>query len=1714
MTNTDPADGYSENLIATLAGVSGSIGMSSGTTGEILPGATDGSTFAATFSTAQAGTLTGTATFDLTSDGGTGQGSIDGLGQTALPAQAVPLGITVDNYAAPAFEELSGGGALTRNGNNYTLDIGKIEQNSGPLSIDLGVLNSAAGPADLLSGNFQLAGSAAFTANGFGAFSGLGAGQADSTPGVTLDTSATGLATETITLNPSGSNASGYSAALPAETLTIEADVENLPPPVITAPQSQTVFAGIPAVLGPLSIADPNTANGPVTVTISDGSGILAASASGSATVSGDNSTSLTLTGDLADVNTELASVTYAGNAPGSEAVEVAVSDAERASASQSIDVTTNPVPVTAPVLNAPSEAMVIAGTQTGLGGLSVSDPYAEATGQQISVEFTTNAPLIFNATGSGGTVTGEGTNDLTITGTPSQINSYFADGFSEGFAVAGKSLADLAEIAKSTEAVLDILLKSNQDTTAFNLLSALKVIPEGYLAPPAEMLEVGISAVSFGIKSILSVIPGNGEAPDYEEFEHDLYEILAGKLAFVVGKPHILTADGLIYDFNAVGEFVLAVSTQPGNSFDVQIRLQPDNGSQSASIVTQIAASVGSDRITFDATRAGLVWVDGSPVTLTLNTPFNLSGGQVTQKSDNVYQLSWNTGEVLTVVNEGGYLSLSVGLGSGDGPGTIAGLMGPNMGQADDFTLPDGTVLPQPLTSNELYGLFANAWRVPQANSLFDYGLGQSTATFTDVNFPKADITLADLPASIVAKAAQVVAAAGITDPGAAAAAEFDYIVSGGNSTVVASDASLIEGRTTTQATITPSGPAPAVLGVIADEPTVVTPSSGPAAVTFDLYLTAAGATGTAVNYAVIAPNSNDLDAEAFGGTLPTGTATILAGQTSAQFTIDVPQGALGQSPSATLEVSIAAPGGVPLLTSTGQATVVQPEPGPAPVPELSYLGTIGTFVANSSTSYTLDLGAIQLGEPVLPLQFSIANAATAPADQLTGTFTVDPVMGFEVTGDQIPAPIDADQSYAGLYASVDPDKFGDNSETITFDPIDANASGYSAPLPAITLTIADTLELPGITYSEAWGDVHIVTYNGLTYNFQAEGEFTLAKSKLPGNSFDIQMRLEPWSTGSSVTVIRQVAIQLDSDSVTFDWTRTDPVWVDGTPSVIGQAQPELTLSGGTVTEVSPDLFKVNWNTGETMTVTNAGSYINIIDGVPPGDLAGGVAGLQGEAEGASNDFQLAGGTVLPQPLSSSTLYGEYANSWRVSQATSLFNYGPGQNTSTFTDTNFPADNVTLADLPASVVSEAASMATAAGITDPGIAQAAELDYLATGDPSFIASAETVQQNVVATSASATVTQSTPPAPAIGVSAVAQSVTEAATDVTPVTFTAYLTGAEPADTVVDYTVVAAGAGYLGAGVFGGTLPSGQVTITQGQTTAPITIDVPEGALGTVPSENLQLQVSDAAGIPVFAPAAQTEILNDQPEPGSPAIPELSELSGGGTLTFDPQTNTYTLNLGTLTQNSAQVQITIGVINTATAPADSLGGAFTAPLGNGFLVIGDDLSAPIAAGHSYDGLSFTVQTGTPGTNSVTLSLDPKDVNDSGYSSTLPPITLKIEDMVAGSAQVAINTPDTIVFPNVHVGGADSQHISVTNTATAPAATLDVTPYANGNATATGSVSLLAPGATDATSLSAGLDTSVAGARSGMVDLDAQSDAGNGSTSPILPSPTVDLFGAV
>ena len=90
------------------------------------------------------------------------------------------------------------------------------------------MLNAATGLADALSGSLTVAGSSAFTNGGTAAFSGLGAGQADTAPVVTLNTDNAGTFSETITLAATGSNASGFSGALPDQVLTITGTVAAL----------------------------------------------------------------------------------------------------------------------------------------------------------------------------------------------------------------------------------------------------------------------------------------------------------------------------------------------------------------------------------------------------------------------------------------------------------------------------------------------------------------------------------------------------------------------------------------------------------------------------------------------------------------------------------------------------------------------------------------------------------------------------------------------------------------------------------------------------------------------------------------------------------------------------------------------------------------------------------------------------------------------------------------------------------------------------------------------------------------------------------------------------------------------------------------------------------------------------------------------------------------------------------------------------------------------------------------------------------------------------------------------------------------------------------------------------------------------------------------------------------------------------------------------
>ena len=141
-------------------------------------------------------------------------------------------------------------------------------------------------------------------------------------------------------------------------------------------------------------------------------------------------------------------------------------------------------------------------------------------------------------------------------------------------------------------------------------------------------------------------------------------------------GDVHMVTFDGLHYDFQAVGDFVAVRSTQPGNPWEIQIRTAAANGA--TSITTGLAAVLGDDRVTFAVGRDNPVYVDGAPDTLQVGASQSLAGGTLKRLSANAWRLSWNTGESVTVAERAGYdhgyFDWSVALGPQDGPRIGAG--------------------------------------------------------------------------------------------------------------------------------------------------------------------------------------------------------------------------------------------------------------------------------------------------------------------------------------------------------------------------------------------------------------------------------------------------------------------------------------------------------------------------------------------------------------------------------------------------------------------------------------------------------------------------------------------------------------------------------------------------------------------------------------------------------------------------------------------------------------------------------------------------------------------------------------------------------------------------------------------------------------------------------------------------------------------------------
>jgi subtilisin family serine protease len=273
--------------------------------------------------------------------------------------------------------------------------------------------------------------------------------------------------------------------------------------------------------------------------------------------------------------------------------------------------------------------------------------------------------------------------------------------------------------------------------------------------------------------------------------------------------------------------------------------------------------------------------------------------------------------------------------------------------------------------------------------------------------------------------------------------------------------------------------------------------------------------------------------------------------------------------------------------------------------------------------------------------------------------------------------------------------------------------------------------------------GDPHLTTVGGIPYDFQGAGEFVALRD---GNRFEIQTRqaavssappVENPYTGlrTCVSITTGVAARVNGHRVTFEPNTDDPrdakmpvIRIDGAKTPVSEAG--VNIPGGGKIQFNKDKARLELDSPEgSITITynwwppQARWYINM--SVDKTTAAEGLLGQLG-----ANSWLPAlpdGNSLGPKPSSLHQryldLYDKFGNAWRVTDASSLFDYAPGQSTSTFTLAHWPPESppcVAPGSPRVEPLSKEIAEKVCAGIRDGGQKANCIFDVSVTGERGF----------------------------------------------------------------------------------------------------------------------------------------------------------------------------------------------------------------------------------------------------------------------------------------------------------------------------------------------------------------------------------------------------------
>lgn len=286
----------------------------------------------------------------------------------------------------------------------------------------------------------------------------------------------------------------------------------------------------------------------------------------------------------------------------------------------------------------------------------------------------------------------------------------------------------------------------------------------------------------------------------------------------------------------------------------------------------------------------------------------------------------------------------------------------------------------------------------------------------------------------------------------------------------------------------------------------------------------------------------------------------------------------------------------------------------------------------------------------------------------------------------------------------------------SLSIPPVGAAFAAANMSLVIHFVLLAALLATAGaVIYCQVfYGDPHIRTADGLSFEFQGVGEFVTTRSDL----VTVQQRFE--GDKGRFTAVSATAIAAGGDVVEIRWSPEGPqVIVNGAPvdaEPNGRGLPE----GGTVLWAGDD--------EDVGVVTPDGSWVWVAHGRNSQDVstsltqtaAADADGLGGTPDGdPTNDFSLRNGSVIALAGSRSldVLYGEVGNDWRVRPDERLFTDGRAEDWLTDAIVAVPTSVASLADFTSEQLQGARDACLEAGVPRGERLDGCAFDVLVSGD-------------------------------------------------------------------------------------------------------------------------------------------------------------------------------------------------------------------------------------------------------------------------------------------------------------------------------------------------------------------------------------------------------------